>query len=125
MTRDLKIGLSVSAAFVIICVVAALMNPTPENENISQEKSTANEKLLTNSPWDGSVYYAKEYLKKNLNNWDSYESIEWSPAQLTADRSYVVRNKFRAANAFGALVVQDWIFYYTSDGAILNIIGDE
>jgi len=111
----------------IIIGLAIIGSLTPEETATSstEPKKETKDVLLTNRSWDGSVYFVKEYLKANLNDWDSYESIEWSTAVKNDDGTYMVRNKFRAANALGAQVIQNWIFYYNDQGQILNIIGDE
>ena len=75
---------------------------------------------VKNSDWDGSVSQIESFLEKNLNDPDSYESIEWSEV-IKNDKGYVVRHKYRAKNGFGALIIQNQIFYLDFDGNILDV----
>lgn len=75
-----------------------------------------------NSSWDGSVAQVKDYLKSVLNDWKSYDAEEWGPV-MRADSPkyrYVVRHRFRAANALGATVLNDWKFYLDSTGVVVQ-----
>lgn len=56
-----------------------------------------------NSEWDGRVDAVVEYLKNNLNDYDSSEFVEWSPVtklEVKGEPFWVVRLKLRAKNAF-------------------------
>ncbi len=63
------------------------------------------------SPWDGAVPCVVNYLKANLNDADSYEGIDWSEIGERGDH-WVVRHKYRAANAFGAKIIQNQLFHF-------------
>lgn len=67
-----------------------------------------------NSEWDGSVQPVKDYLKANLNDYDSSEFVEWSPVVKTyrgKEPYWVVRLKLRAKNAFGAYILRDTYYF--------------
>jgi len=78
------------------------------------------------SGWDGSVPCVKQYLEKNLNDPDSYESIEWSPVKADGDH-WIVRNKYRAKNSFGAKIIKNQVFTFLNphrdvDCVILEVV---
>lgn len=79
--------------------------------------------VVFNSEWDGSVAQVKNYLRNNLNDWDSYESVEWSEVQevnLTTHK-YIVRHKYRANNAYGGTILVNQIFYLDEEGNVVNV----
>ena len=72
---------------------------------------------IANSPFDGSVYQVKKYLKSTLKDPDSYESISWGTVQKNND-GYSVYHKYRAKNSFGGYVVEEHVFNISEDGII-------
>lgn len=92
------------------------------NEAIEEARSrTDDEKVdIKNSSWDGSVSQVKKYLKQNLTDPGSYESIEWSEVAKT-ESGYMVRHKYRAKNSFGGYVVQNQVFYINSSGTVTSV----
>jgi len=94
------------------------------NENkdeIKMQRKEAEMKDVKNSSWDGSVWQVMQYLKSNLKDPDSYESIEWSSVQKQGE-NYVVRHKYRAKNSFGGYMIENQIFTLNSDGEIISVI---
>lgn len=98
-------------------------------EKIADE--TRNQKLLErakmkvgtevkNSSLDGSVSQVVKYLKNNLKDPDSYESIEWGNVTET-DNGYIVRHKYRAKNSFGGYVIEHQIFNIDWQGNITSV----
>lgn len=98
-------------------------------ERIADEKR--NQKLLErarmkagievkNSSLDGSVSQVVKYLKNNLKDPDSYESIEWGNVTET-DNGYIVRHKYRAKNSFGGYVIENQIFQIDWQGNITSV----
>lgn len=98
-------------------------------EKIADE--TRNQKLLEkarmkagtevkNSSWDGSVSQVVKYLKNNLKDPNSYESIEWGNVTET-DNGYIVRHKYRAKNSFGGYVIEHQIFHIDWQGNITSV----
>lgn len=77
---------------------------------------------VRNSTLDASVHQVETFLKKNLNDPKSYESIEWSALNETKNSwyKYWVRHKYRAKNGFGGYVIENQIFYLDEDGNVLN-----
>jgi len=75
---------------------------------------------VENSSWDGSVSQVKDYLKKNLNDPKSYESIEWSEVQRVVD-NYRVRHKYRAKNSYGGYVIENQVFTINKQGDIIDV----
>jgi hypothetical protein len=76
-----------------------------------------------NSAWDGSVYQAENYLKRNLKDPDSYEAIEWGRV-LTRNNGeeYRVRCKYRAKNSFGGYVIGHHVFALDAEGNVVRMV---
>ena len=75
---------------------------------------------IENSTYDGSVSKVEAYLKSNLKDDKSYESVEWSNVTPT-DNGYMVRHKYRAKNSFGAYELVNQVFYLDNNGAVLGV----
>lgn len=75
---------------------------------------------IQNSPWDGSVWQVKKYLKSSLKDPKSYEGIEWSNVVKDGD-TYRVRHKYRAKNSFGAYVVEEYVFVLNEQGTVIDM----
>lgn len=76
---------------------------------------------VKNNPLDGSVWQVKEYLKQNLKDPHSYESIEWGNVVRT-DNGYLIRHKYRAKNSFGGYTIENLIFYIDYEGNITGTL---
>ena len=70
---------------------------------------------------NGTVVPVANYLKNNLNDPNSYQPIEWSRIIETDKGVYSVRHRYRAKNAFNALIVCDQVFSMDSLGNIINV----
>jgi hypothetical protein len=78
-----------------------------------------------NSEWDGRVDPVVEYLKDNLNDYDSSEFVEWSPVtklEVKGEPFWVVRLKLRAKNAFGGYVLKN-TFYFIRQNKVVTAEG--
>ena len=113
----------IALAFVVFMVVSYILvtcvgSPQPkEKESEEQPKE-----VVYNSEWDGSVRQVKQFLKENLNDPDSYESMEWSPvSQNPHTKWFLVRHKYRAANGFGAKMIYNQQFTLDSLGNVINV----
>jgi hypothetical protein len=131
-----KNNISVHLETSIINTIVSFMNTpkygtkwTKENieERIKISEETASKKQqrktprkVENSPWDGSVYQVKNYLKKTLKDPDSYEGIEWSEVIKNNNGTYTVRHKFRARNSFGGMVVENYVFVLNETGEVIS-----
>lgn len=76
--------------------------------------------VVFNSPWDGSVYQVKGWLKDNSNDPKSLEYIEWSPV-IKTDTGFLVRCKYRGRNGFGALILAEQLFLMDKDGNVTAV----
>ena len=76
---------------------------------------------IENSVWDGSVRQVKKYLKKNLKDPESYESIEWGKVIYEGD-VYKVRHKYRAKNSFGGYVIEEFVFILNEKGEVIETL---
>lgn len=81
---------------------------------------TTPKQIVENSSWDGSVQQVKQYLKSNLKDPDSYQSIKWGNVRQQNDGTYVVWHKFRAKNSFGGYVVYWMSFTLDANGEIIE-----
>jgi hypothetical protein len=62
------------------------------------------------SSWDGVAYCVKSYLKSNLHDPKSLK-IQNAYTITRAGEDYIQRVKYRAKNAFGALILEDKVFF--------------
>lgn len=90
------------------------------NYQYRSEESNSSKSIVTNSKWDGSVSQVAKYLKTNLNDPHSYESIQWSKV-IDTNNEYIVAHQYRAKNRFGAFIVVKQIFHISKKGEIIKI----
>lgn len=75
----------------------------------------------TNSPYDGNVTPAQNYLKQALNDYDSSEYLGWTKVQKTyvgKEPFWTTTVRLRAKNAFGAFVVNEYTFYIRNNQVV-------
>ena len=95
-------------ALVIICAIGG--------------SSTSEKEVVFNNEMDASVKQVKDYLKENLNDPNSYDSVEWSTVvQHPETKEYIVRHKYRAKNAFGAVMSYNQLFTMDSLGVVIGV----
>lgn len=111
-----KIRLLLSA----VVIGTFLLSATGSGDDNSSNTNEAKE-VVYNSSWDGSVKQVKDYLKKNLKDPDSYESIEWSDVVKQSDGTFRVRHKYRAKNSFGGYVIENQLFVLDNNGNVIDI----
>ena len=75
---------------------------------------------VRNSGYDASVRQVESYLKNNLKDPKSYESMEWSAVERTGNGGYKVRHKYRAKNSFGGYVTENKVFYLDANGNVVE-----
>ena len=90
------------------------------NQKLLERAKMKVETEVKNSSLDGSVSQVVKYLKNNLKDPDSYESIEWGNVTET-DNGYIVRHKYRAKNSFGGYVIEHQIFHIDWQGNITSV----
>ena len=81
--------------------------------------------IVKNSSWDSSVSQVEAYLDHNLNDPGSVEYELWSAVEKCEDDkgrcagqdigTFYVRCRYRAKNGFGAMIIQDQVFYMDKD----------
>lgn len=64
--------------------------------------------------WDGVCYCIKDYLKNYLKDPKSLE-IKSAYGLVDLDDTYIQRVTYRAKNSFGALVLEDKVFFMEKD----------
>ncbi len=89
-------------------------------QNIYNCKIIKEEEIVYNSPLDGSVYQAKNYLKKHLKDPDSYQSDSWGQVIRASDGSFTVWNRFRSKNSFGGYVIDEIWFHLDKNGNVIE-----
>ena len=77
--------------------------------------------VVHNSAWDHSVKQVEDYIKANLNDPDSYESVEWSDVEGNDSIDYIVVHTFRAKNAFGGVMTYSQMFVLDSLGNVIGV----
>ena len=105
-----------SFAFLYIGIILLL----PDTNTKGQRELTKNNQTY-NSEWDGSVREVKDYLKKNLRDPDSYQSIEWGKVILLSYGTYEVRHKYRAKNGFGGYDIEEKLFII-QDKKVIKVV---
>jgi len=91
---------------------------------LDPDYSIIGEKPLQSS-LDSSVLPVKEYLRNNLNDYDSAEFVEWSPVtkvEINGQKYWGVRLKLRAKNGFGAYILRD-TYYFMRHGKVVESQG--
>lgn len=78
------------------------------------------QKVVYNSPWNGSVYQVKDYLEEHLKDPDSFDAIEWSGVNEVSD-GYIVRLKYRARNSLGGMIISNQIFNMDKTGKVISV----
>jgi hypothetical protein len=110
-------------AWALVCVLVILMggcyllsaNRTPE------QKATA-ERSLKDSKYRQGV---KDYLRSNLRDWDSYESVKWSYAEEGSNGNVTIIHKYRAKNGLGGYNLTTQIFELNDAGKVVDVVGDD
>jgi hypothetical protein len=108
---------------IAIAVFAILYFIGSISKNNGNENDGSNSNVH-NSYLDASVSNVERYLKANLSDPNSYESIEWSAVnEMTGngDYKYWVRHKYRAKNSYGGYVIENKIFYLDSNGNVNDV----
>ena len=107
---------------IAVLVLFAMVLNKEDKEPEKVAETVAVQQYAIVNQWDGSVTEVKNYLRNNLNDWDSYESMEWSKvAPADGGGSFLVRHKYRAANGFGAKIIQHQVFQVSANGTILSV----
>jgi hypothetical protein len=128
-----KKGVGCGGLFLICFVVVIFMfimagqSPGPSAAQPSSAVATkpappaAPREVVENSPWDASVRQVERYLKNNLKDPDSYQSIEWSAVLKKDGGGFMVRHKYRAKNGFGGYGIENQIFTMDSAGNVIAV----
>jgi len=111
-----SINLSLGILVVLIIGLIGYCGALPRGSSTS----SSSEAIVKNSAWDGSVAQVKSWLNNNLKDPGSLEFIEWSPVQKNQDGGFLVRVKYRAKNSFGGYVIENKVFFLSSDGSVIS-----
>ena len=93
--------------------------PPPEPPKSSRQENIENQF----SAWDGSHRNLERYIKKIMNDPDSYKHVETRYWDMTTH--LVVQTTFRGKNAFGAVIVNRIKAKVSLDGQVLEIIDQQ
>lgn len=79
------------------------------------------EEIVSNHKYDGEVWQVTSYLKRQLRDPDSYQSIKWYKASKESDH-YLVRHRYRAKNGFGGYMIEDKVFKLDDKGNVIFML---
>lgn len=105
------IGLALCALFLVIPAISNAING-PSSPSTS----------VRNSAYDGSVSQVSRWIRDNAKDPESVDFIEWSPVAKQGSGS-MVRVKYRAANSFGGMVIEEKIFVMDGAGNVVSAVG--
>jgi hypothetical protein len=88
-------------------------------DNVDTEL-TKEDLIPTQSEPGYSVWQVSYYLKNNLNDPDSYESVSWGTLQPSGSE-FLIPHKYRAKNGFGATILQSQVFVLDSTGNVIRV----
>lgn len=122
-----KTSLVLVVVFLLLCSkVNQFFNPATDSPAIataSAEPVAAKPAVPEAPSVPSGTSAVRDYLRKTLNDWDSYEGEGYSEPSEVADHNgktgYLIRHEYRAKNGFGAMMLKKQMFYYTADGVWL------
>ena len=111
-------------AFIVIAMITPSTPSSTSSPSTDAPSSTppAPREVVSNSPWDASVYQVERYLKDNLKDPDSYDGMEWSAVTKLDAGGFMVRHKYRAKNSFGGYIIENQIFTLDEKGAVIAVL---
>ena len=92
-----------------------------ETQAILEEQYPGIGKKPEQNSMEGLVPAVDQYLRNNLNDYESAEFLEWSritPTKLEGRSVWGVRLRLRAMNAFGGKILKDVDFYILNDRVV-------
>lgn len=119
-----SIRLGSLSLFILFGCGASIMTLSSQVATSPQSEATNDRQdPVYNSPWDGSVFGVKYFLKENLNDPDSLDFVEWTKVipQYDPPNTYRVAVKYRARNAFGGYVLKNQLFYLSSESRVYKV----
>lgn len=94
-----------------------------EQEKAEQEEKQREELIKSQfSAWDGSHYGLEKYIKRHMNDPDSYDHVE--TRYLDKGDRLLVITSFRGKNAFGGVVKNSIAAEVSLDGDVLKVISE-
>ena len=115
--KKAKLNLSILAVIALIVVSVLIAGAFSDSPEPQEKKEPVAIDVL-----DASVRQVKQFLKKNLNDPESYDGVEWSPvSQNPHTKWFIVRHKYRAKNQYGATQIYNQIFTLDSLGTVISI----
>ncbi len=118
--KKAKLNLSLLAVIVLIVMSVLIAGAFSDSSEPQEKKEPVS--VVHNDVLDASVRQVKQFLKKNLNDPESYDGVEWSPvSQNPHTKWFIVRHKYRAKNQYGATQIYNQIFTLDSLGTVISI----
>jgi hypothetical protein len=124
-----KLGcLAVVAVLCLIGAIAGLISPSTSSDVLKGDGTAPTREEIRKhverfgpkpqySSWDGSFEEVKKYLSSVLNDPNSVDYDFWSKVVMT-DSGWEIRVRYRAKNAFGALILKDQVFTVWNGGVV-------
>lgn len=115
----------ISLAGCIILIIVALVCYAVFTDK--GKTSTNTNQTVYNNSLDASVSQVEDYVKENSNDPSSYEPVSWSEVfklnntEEIGFACFQVRHKYRAKNAFGAIILEEKLFKLDYKGNIIDV----
>lgn len=121
--RTSRIAIVMIGAFLIALItLLALDSDKPLAARIRSQARGSLERTaaIRNSPWNHSVPQVEQYLKTHMNDWKSFEAVQWG--DVTPEGSgYSVRLRYRGKNGVGALMIYQQVFHLNAAGEVYKV----
>jgi hypothetical protein len=121
------LGVTIALAVLTIFLISWGLSSCQEKNRVEDAKMDEKYKsdlkkfnIPHNDPTNESVWQVKDYLKKNLKDPGSYQSMEWSSVRKLENGTYMVAHKYRARNSFGAYTIEQRVFILAADGRVIE-----
>ena len=101
-----KAKLNLSLLVVIVLIVMSVLIAGAFSDSSEPQEKKEPVSVVHNDVLDASVRQVKQFLKKNLNDPESYDGVEWSPV---------------SKNQYGATQIYNQIFTLDSLGTVISI----
>lgn len=114
---------------IALMVVVAAVTPEYEEAKVAEEETLPKEKAEQLEQAEELTPHKKElkckvavmiYLKRVLNDPDSFEEVSWSKVEET-ELGYTITHTFRAKNGFGAKILNQKTFYLNKQFIVTNV----
>jgi hypothetical protein len=104
----------------LMCFIFLPDPPPPTKEEIAVNEAKYKQSKYDNQFSGGEHTKLVKYITENMNDPDSFKHVD-TRRFVDSDDRLVVTMRFRANNAYGALILDQVTAYYTIDGVLLYV----